>query len=533
MLLLGDILRRHARTRGDKTAYAIGDARISYRAFHARSNQLARGLRHLGVGRGDRVAVMANNRVEYPLIYFAVVKLGAIVVPINARFAAAEVAYVVTHADAETFIVADECAPLVDELRGAGRLPSVHRFIAIDSSGRSSDPTLDAVASVESRDDIDADIDECDTHAMLYTSGTTGSPKGTMLSQRCYCLQAATSHLQLGLNEDDIVLSMFPMFHMGGWALPLGCWHTGSTAIIMPKAAPRAILEAIERERVTYFYAVPTVFKSMLALPDFDRFDLRSLRLLGSGTAAMTAAEVEQIRERFRCSQMVILYGSTEAGPVSVVRPHDVARKPETVGRPYLNVEVRLVDETGRDVSVGAVGEIAVRSEFLMQGYWRNPEETARTIRDGWVFTGDLGAFDDEGFLSIVGRSKEVIRSGGESIFPVEIERVLLTHPAVREVSVVGIPDSHWGEAVAAAIVLRNGAALTADEAIEHVRAHLAGYKKPRHVCFVDSLPRTAASQQVHKPLLRERLLELLNPSQGSSDSAGLALRRRAQRSPT
>jgi fatty-acyl-CoA synthase len=207
---------------------------------------------------------------------------------------------------------------------------------------------------------------------------------------------------------------------------------------------------------------------------------------------------------------MVILYGSTEAGPVSVLRPPDVARKPETVGRPYLDVDVRLVDEDGRPVVRGEVGEITVRSEFTMLGYWRNPEETARTVRDEWVHTGDLGVFDDEGFLAVVGRRKEVIRSGGESIFPAEIERVLLAHAAIREAAVVGVPDSHWGEAVVAAIVLRDGATLTPEDVVGHVRTRLAGYKKPRHVVFLPELPRTAASQQVHKPLLREVVLRRL-----------------------
>jgi len=501
MLLLGDILRRHAATRGDKIAYVIGSDRVTYRAFHARSNQLARALARLGVRRGDRVAVIATNRTEYPIIYFAAIKLGAIVVPVNSRFTAAEVATIVNHAGAETFFVAPEFADLVGTLRAEGRLPLVQRFVAIGDA-------LDALADVEPTGDVATTIDEHDPHVMLYTSGTTGSPKGALLSHRSYWLQAATSHLQLGLGEDDVALSMFPMFHMGGWALPLGMWHTGATVVILPKPEPRAILETIERERVTYFYAIPTVFGALLALADFDRFDLSSLRLLGGGTAAMTAAQVHRILERFRCRNMVILYGSTEAGPVSVLRASDVPRRPETVGRPYLDVDVRLVDETGDEVAPGAVGEIAVRSEFTMQGYWRNPEETARTIRDGWVLTGDLGTFDTEGFLSIVGRRKEVIRSGGESIFPAEIERVLLAHPAIREAGVLGIPDPEWGEAVVAAVVVRDGAALTAEDVVAHVRQHLAGYKKPRHVCFLPELPRTAASQQVHKPLLRELVLE-------------------------
>jgi fatty-acyl-CoA synthase len=259
---------------------------------------------------------------------------------------------------------------------------------------------------------------------------------------------------------------------------------------------------------VTYFYAVPTVFNSLLAMPDFERFDLRSLSRIGSGTAPLTRAQVERIMARFNCRDMVILYGSTEAGPVSILRPQDVVRKPETVGRAYLDVEVRLLDDDGREVPAGAVGEIAARSEFTMQEYWRNPEETARTKRDGWVRTGDLGVYDAEGFLSIVGRCKEVIRSGGESIFPAEIERVLAMHPGIREASVVGVPDPHWGEAVAAAVVLHAGATLSADEVIAHVRTHLAAYKRPRYVSFFAELPRTAASQQVHKPLLREQILQ-------------------------
>jgi acyl-CoA synthetase (AMP-forming)/AMP-acid ligase II len=511
VLLLGDILRRQAAVRGDRTAYVVGADRVTYRTFHTRSNQLARALARLGVGRGDRVAVLATNRTEYPVIYFAVLKLGAIVVPVNARFTAAEVASVVHHAQAETFFVAPEFAALVEGLQAAGRLPLVRRVVAVAAGEPAGAATLAALADAEPGDDIVvAGADEHDPHVMLYTSGTTGSAKGTLLSHRSYWLQATASHLQLGFGEDDVALSMFPMFHMGGWAMPLGFWHTGGTAIILPRPEPRAILETIERERVTYFYAVPTVYGSLLALPDFDRFDLGSLRLLGGGTAPMTAAQVHRIMDRFRCRRMVILYGSTEAGPVSLLGARDVARKPETVGRPYLDVDVRLVDEAARPVAPGAVGEVAVRSEFTMRGYWRNPEETARAVRDGWVLTGDLGVIDDEGFLSIVGRRKEVIRSGGESIFPAEIERILLAHEGIREASVVGIPDPHWGEAVVAAVVPHDGATLTAEEVIAHVRRHLAGYKKPRHVCFLSELPRTAASQQVHKPLLREEILRRL-----------------------
>src|SRR5215470_9660511 len=253
MLLLGDIVRRHAAVRGSQTAYVVGADRVSYRAFHERSNRLARGLARLGVRRGDRVAVMASNRTEYPIIYFAVLKLGAIVVPVNSRFTAAEVAAIVHHAEAETFFVAAEFAALVDDLRAAERLPLVRHLIAIDASEPAGGLTLAALADAEPHDDVAATIDENDPHVMLYTSGTTGSPKGTLLSHRSYWLQATASHLQLGMSADDVALSMFPMFHMGGWALPLGFWHTGATVVIATRAEPRWLLETIEREPVTYF----------------------------------------------------------------------------------------------------------------------------------------------------------------------------------------------------------------------------------------------------------------------------------------
>jgi long-chain acyl-CoA synthetase len=300
---------------------------------------------------------------------------------------------------------------------------------------------------------------------------------------------------------------MFPMFHMGGWAMPLGFWNSGSTVVIMPRAEPRAMLETIGRERVTYFYAVPTVFNALLALPDFDRFELSSLRAIASGTAAMTRDQVFAIIERFRCRNMFIIYGSTEAGPVAVLRPADVARRPESVGRPFVTVEVRVLDGEGREAPVDTVGEIVVRSEYTMRGYWRMPEETAAAITDGWVHTGDLGVFDGDGVLSIAGRLKEVIRSAGENIFPAEVERVLLQHSDIAEAAAIGVPDPHWGEALAVAVVARPGARLSAGDVIDHVAAHLAAFKKPRHVLFLAELPRTAASRQVQKPLLREMFL--------------------------
>jgi fatty-acyl-CoA synthase len=300
---------------------------------------------------------------------------------------------------------------------------------------------------------------------------------------------------------------MFPMFHMGGWAMPLGYWANGGSVVIMEKAEPGEILRTIARERVTYLYLIPTLYNAVLALPEFGRTDLSSLRALGSGTSVMTETQVRTIIDRFRNPNLFIMYGQTEAGPVASLRPPDVARKPTSIGRPALNVDVRVVDAADADVAPGGTGEIVCRSEYTMRGYWRMPEETAQAFRGGWLHTGDLGAFDDEGFLHIAGRLKEMIKCGGENVFPAEVERCLLEHPAVAEAAVFGVPDAHWGEVVVAAVVRRPDAVLAEGDVVAHVRDRLAGYKKPRFVRFLDALPRTASTRQVQKTLLREQWL--------------------------
>jgi len=494
-LLLGEIVRRHARWRPERTAYVVGPHRVTYAQLNALANRLAHMLRELGVRHGDRVATLAGNRREYPAIYFAAAKLGAIHVPLNTRWQATELRYGLAQSEACVLLVAPEFEDVARAL--ATDLPALREVVSLGA--------LDDLLARASDGEPDAAVDERDPHVMLYTSGTTGDPKGALLSHRSYVLQAAQTQGATGLGEDAVGLCMFPMFHMGGWAMPLGYFLHGGTVILLERVDPGEILRLVARERITYLYLIPTLYQSVLALPEFDTTDLSSLHALGSGTSVMTEAQVLEIVARFRNPNLFVMYGQTEAGPVATLRPRDVPRKPTSVGRPAPNVDVRLLRPDGTDAGAGEVGEIACRSEFTMLGYWRMPDATAETLRDGWVHTGDLGTLDAEGFLHIAGRVREMIKTGGENVYPAEVERCLLDHPSIAEAAVFGVPDAHWGEAVVAAVVPRAGAVLDEAAVVAHVRSHLAGYKKPRHVLVLDALPRTASTRQVQKTLLRER----------------------------
>jgi len=526
VLLLGEIVRRHACYRGDRIAYVVDHAdgrteRVSYTALNEGTNRLAHVLAAHGVRRGERVAILAQNCVAYPWAYFACCKLGAILVPVNTRYKRDEIRHAIEFAEARVVIVGSDFVADVEALQRAGALRCADAVLTLDDRAeratdvaaagraagwRSLTPLL-VEASAAEPVPVEAP-DENDPHVMLFTSGTTGVPKGALLSQRSYFLQAGLTQSMNGLTDEDVGLSMFPMFHMGGWATPLGYWSIGGTVVIMRRADPRAMLAAVARERVAYLYAVPTVYNAMLALDDFAAFDRTSLRLLGGGTAYMPREQIERITRAFGVDAMVVMYGQTEAGPVSCLRARDLHRKPGSVGQPVNDVDVRIVDADGRDVAPGTAGEVIVKSDFIMLGYWRMPEATADALAGGFVHTGDLAMWDEDGFLHVVGRLKEMIKTGGENVFPAEVERVLLQHPGVAECAVVGVPDADWGESVLAVVVPRSGAAPGEQEIVEFVRARLAGYKKPRHVRIVAELPRTASTRQVQKAQLVDRFVQ-------------------------
>jgi acyl-CoA synthetase (AMP-forming)/AMP-acid ligase II len=504
-LVLGDVLRRHADVVPDKPAlvYRDGDHRevVTYGQLDERANRFAHLLAAEGVERGDRVAVLMFNNPWWPVAFFGALKRGAVVVPVNARFRQDEVVSQLRACRPTALLIDADFTAMLDAIRAD--VPSLRLVADVDDPA-----TWDERLAAQPATEPGFPVDEHDPHVIFYTSGTTGAPKGAVHSHRNYVLFSGQHTMSpRGTGEDDIGLCAFPFFHMSGWANSILFWKPRATVVLLRRAAPEEILAAIQDERCTQFYGIPEMLRSVVHFPHRKDYDLRSLEHLNSGTSAMSQEDVDAACEAFGVEGIRIHYGSSEAGSCTMLPAAESRRRPSSIGRASLDVDVRLVDPAdGRDVTHerGTAGELVVRNDSLLLEYFENPEETARALRDGWYRTGDLATTDDDGFLYICGRIKEVIRSGGESIFPTELERTLLELAGVEEASVLGVPDPQWGEAALAVVVAAPGAALSAEAVIAHCGERLASYKKPRHVMFVDELPKAGATQKVQKALLRQ-----------------------------
>jgi fatty-acyl-CoA synthase len=515
VLLLGELLRRQAADarRADKVA-AVFEARdrptrsLTYRQLDRRANQLANALIAEGVARGDRVAVLGRNSLEYIAIYFALAKLGAVMVPVNFWYRAAELKYTIDQSGSSTLLLAgqflDTLAPVAREL------PSLRRIYCYDASGLTPFPSLEALAEAGSDAEPAVALDERDPHIILYTSGTTGFPKGATLSHRAHYLHALAWALQTGQSEDDVGLVVYPLFHTGGPdCVLLPHFAVGGTVVVHDGAEPDLVLRAIEQHRLTNVFCVPTVWRRLLAHPSLADRDLASVRRCLGSSDTLPPDLLDEILARFG-SDVFVTYGLTEAGCIltfSRLTRQD-RTKIASVGKPHPLVDLRVVGPDDVDLPIGQVGEIVARGPTLMDGYWAMPERTAEAMRGGWLHTGDSGRFDADGCLYVVGRIKDMIVSGGEKIYPLEVERLLRLHPAIADCALVGVPDREWGESVLAVVVARPGASIVAEDVACFVRARLAGYKSPRYVEVVDALPVTTATGKVQKGVLRQRFGE-------------------------
>ncbi len=504
MLLLGDILRRNAESRAfrEKTALIFRERRTTYAALNEQANRLANALIGSGVRKGDRVAVLGRNSDLYVAIYFALAKAGAIVVPVNFWHRTEEVRYTLSQSEASLFIVErrfeEVGVPAADR-------KAIRQVLRYDDGGGESELTRLMAGADPSEPGVE--VEEDDPHIILYTSGTTGFPKGATLTHKNHSVHAMSLALSTGGVAEDVGAVIYPLFHTGGPdCLVLPHFLAGATLVVLDGGDPKVILEATEQHRITNIFCVPTVWRRILRALEETPRDVSSVRRCLGSSDTFPPDLLDRILSRFN-AEVYVTYGLTEAGCILTVcrLTREDRTKIGTVGRPVPGAEVRVVDPAGGDAPVGEVGEVVARGPAIMAGYWNMPEKTAEAMRGGWLHSGDLARWDSDGYLSIAGRAKDVIISGGENIYPAEGERGLKELKGVRDAAVVGVPDREWGESVLAVIAPEEGAGLSPEEVIAFVRARLAGFKKPRYVEFVEALPVTTATGKVQKAVLREQ----------------------------
>ena len=511
-MLIGDIPALAAHSVPDLMAIGFRDRTLSYRALRDQSWRLSNAL--LGIAaQGDRIAILAENCPEYVLCYYGVPGAGMALTLLNYRLAGPELIYIIGNAEPTVLIVEAKYLPAIEAIRAD--IPSVrHIFVIGESEGYES---FDALVARGDAERPCVAIGEDDPAWLLYTSGTTGLPKGAMLSHRnliAGVMNAVASWDRvLPSGQPSVFMLTFPMFHIAGWNVVVQHVRRAEL-VIQQNFDPESWFRTIEQFGVNETAAAPTMIAMLLDHPARARFDLSSLKQIAYGAAAMPAALLLRVREIWPDVRFLTGFGMTElSGNVTMLSPAEHVRGADenspilnSVGREMLLVRVRVVDETGRDVAEGEEGEIIVKGDQVLSGYWRNPEATAASFTDGWFHSGDIGRRDSEGYLYIVDRKKDMIVSGGENVYPREVEEVLYQHGAIVEAAVIGAADPVWGEEVVAVLTGRGSERPSAFEIVEFCRARIASYKKPRAVVYVDELPKNA-SGKILKRELRDRLV--------------------------
>ena len=514
---LDALCRARAAALGDKLAMAFRGDAVSFSELAARAEAVAAALVQGGIAPGQRIATLDKNHGAHFELLFGAARAGTVLIPISYRLAAAEVEYILGQAEPELLFVGTDFVALVEGLRA--RLPRPPRIVYLDGDGPDGYAawragSADSANSANSNDSSGSSGAPApapaarpdDVLLQMYTSGTTGHPKGVLLTHRSVIELLDRARLHLGTWQDgDVCLQPMPLFHIGGTAWGLISIYCGASMILMREADPAAILSLIESQRVTKMFAVPALILFLLQNARFAQTDLRSLRHIVYGASPISETLLAQALAHFPC-EFGQVYGLTETGGTIAYLSSEDHRSgdPQRIrscGRPMPGVDIRVVDASGTALPPGEIGEIVCRSGQVMRGYHNAPGPTAEVLRGEWLHTGDAGYFDAAGYLYIHDRVKDMIISGGENIYPAEVEGALLSHPAVADAAVIGIPDPSWGESVKAFVVLRPGAAATSTELTEHVRARIARFKVPRDIAFVSTLPRNAAGKLLKREL--------------------------------
>lgn len=474
---------------------------FTYSAVYRMSCEIARHLSdHFGVRKGDRIAVMSTNEMEYTPLFFATQRLGAILVPVNFRLTGREIHHIIEDSGATVLISQDSFQDTISKMdpnivpdkRWSFDAPQNSLRTLVQSITATHSKELHAHRSTElSRAwELDSQLEFEDPCMILYTSGTTGSPKGALITHKMMFWNSVSTGLRLNLTQNDVTLSFLPFFHTGGWnVLNMPFLHRGAKLVFMKKFEAERVLQLCEQEKVTVLFGVPTTMDMMFHTPAFRSTNLTSVRYAIVGGEPMPIDLIKHWQERGIPIRQG--FGLTEFGPnVFSLPEEDSLRKIGSIGFPNFYIDARVLDDQGRDVPTGEIGELILKGPACTPGYWKNEAATSDAIRDGWFYTGDLMKRDAEGYYYVAGRKKDMFISGGENVYPVEVERFLSTHPKIREVAVIGVPDQKWGEVGKAFIALVEGESLTPDDVLKFCYGNLAKYKIPKHVEFLPELPK-------------------------------------------
>jgi len=504
-----DIIYRNALLHAGEEAFVCSGQRITFSQFNARVNRLIRSLHRSGVRKGEVIGILSWNCLQYTDFYGAAMKGGFIASPFNPRLHPEELEYLINYSEATTLFVGPELLETVERLRPT--VPKVRRYIDLEGSAAGMVPYQEMLSESDSGEP-DTEVRKEDPVIILYTSGTTGLPRGALYTHAQKLDNTRIKALEMGTKAGDRHLMVLPFFHIGGDSHVWPFFLTGGCNVILPNRSfdPLAVLQAVQEEKVTDMQIVPTQLSALLTHPDLKKYELSSLNRIYYAASPMP---VELLRRGLEVFGPIFAqgYGQTESGPQICTLPkeaHQVLDKPAeeqkvlaSCGQPSLGVHVRVVNKDRRDVAQGEVGEIIAQSDSIMTEYWNRPKETAETIVDGWLHTGDLAYCDEKGFIYIVDRKKDMIVSGGENVYSREVEDVLYKHPAVAEAAVIGVPDPRWVERVHAVIALKPGRQVTEKELIAFCKEHIASYKAPKSVSFAESLPKNPQGKILKKTI--------------------------------
>ena len=521
-MVLTETLRKAQKLFPQKQAIVCGGKHWTYQEFYNRINRLSHCLKGFGMKKDDKVAILHPNCHTFLEAYYAIPQIGAISVPINHRLSPREIAFILQDSESKILIVdsmfKNQIDPIRKEIRGIEKI--------LWTGGAKEKVTDDSIdlnyEEVLQKADLsplpEPPINGEDIAQIYYTSGTTGRPKGVMLSHKNVTTHALGTIAEIHLTDCDVWIHVAPLFHLAdAWATWAVTW-VGGTHVLVKEFDAKVVLETIQREKVTLTNLIPTMLNLMVNHPDVGKFDYSSLRVLLSGGAPIAPEVVRKIVETFKCDY-IQTYGMTETSPyltLSILKEHlrklsneDQLRFKSKTGREFIGVELKVVNEQGKEVKKDEkeVGEIIVKGDIVTKGYWKLPEETKKSIKDGWLYTGDMAVIDEEGYVTIVDRKKDMILTGGENVYSTEVENVLYMHPAILECAVVGIPDPKWGEAVKGIAVLKPGQKATEQEIIQFCKEKMTHYKVPKSIDFIKALPRTG-SGKIHKKGLRDKYWE-------------------------